>query len=130
MADETERVDAVDRQIETLNYAGPRVCRRYQRGAFWKAVVRVTAGMMLFSFAISWILSAFRMPLEALLSFVALGAVVALAVLITWERGFVLREDVWDDAKDRRATTWRPSASRFDSSGVTILDPHAMGKKD
>jgi hypothetical protein len=135
MSDERGDVSAagsqgVEDELMKLDYARPRVCRRYQQGALWKSVVRVTGGVMVLSALSGYVGAAFiRFP-EVLLTIIVLAAVVGLTVMISWERGFVRKQDPWDEGKDRRATTWRASASRYDSSGVTIVDPHAQGLKE
>ena len=72
-----------------------------------------------------YFMSLFAMPFDVLVIIVGLVGLAALILLIGWERGMVLREPIWEGAKDLRAATWRASASRFDSSGVTILDPNS-----
>ena len=117
-------------ELAMLDYARPRVCRRYQQGALWKSIVRVTGGVMVFTALAGYVGSAMvRFP-EVVLTIIVLAALVALGAMIAWERGFVRKRDSWDDGKDRRATMWRASASRFDSSGVTIVDPHAQGSRE
>ena len=112
---------------QVLQYVRPRLIRRYQRGGIWKAVVRVVGGMMA-SMALAGVaVSFFSLPLDVLFIIIGLAGGAALLVLLGWERGYVLREPLWDEMKDLRAQTYRQSASRYDSSGVTIVDPNSPG---
>jgi hypothetical protein len=120
----------VEDELAKLDYARPRLCRRYQQGALWKAIVRVVAGMLLLPSVVGYVAMAFAMPVEAWLAVVVCAALVGLAAMITYERGFVLRHDIWGTGKDRKAAQWRASASRYDSSGVTVVDPHSRGSNE
>jgi hypothetical protein len=119
---------AEEEELFGLDYARPRLCRRYQKGGVWKSVVRVAAAGMVAPLVAAYVASMFVVPSDAWIAMVCLAGVVAVAAMIKWERGMVLREPIWEGAKDLRASTWRASASRFDSSGVTIVDQHGTGK--
>lgn len=109
-----------------LDYASPRLVRRYQSGALWKSMVRVIGGVMVAIFLSDYISSLFTMPLDAWAATLAFAGIGALVCLIGWERGMVLKEPIWEGSKDLRAQSYRASASRFDSSGVMIVDPHSQ----
>ena len=111
-----------------LDYARPRIIRRYQKSALWKSIVRVIGGLMVAVALTSYIASLFAMPSDAWYAILCAAGVAALVFLVGWERGMVLKEPIWEGSKDLRAQTYRPSASRFDSSGVMIVDPHSNGK--
>jgi hypothetical protein len=126
MADEDPTPAAPENELFPLSYANPRLIRRYQNGPVWKSVVRVVGGVMLsmcFVLLISEPLNV-RGEGEVILMLCAVGAA-TLVGLIYWERGKVLKEPLWEGAKDLRAQSYRASASRFDSSGVTVVDPHS-----
>ena len=110
-----------------LDYVNPRLIRRYQLGSLWKSFVRVIGGLMATLFLTGVIVNLFVIPFDVLLMIVGLAGAAALMMLIAWERGMVLREPLWEGMKDLRAATYRGSASRFDSSGVTIIDPNSPG---
>ena len=114
-----------EEEIIPLNYASPRLRRRYQKGPLWKAVVRVVGGMWVAVFFAGFIGQSFAVPGDAWVAILAGVAAAALIGLIAWERGMVLKEPIWEGAKDLRAQSYRASASRFDASGVTIVDPHS-----
>jgi hypothetical protein len=124
MADEAQEPSQCEDEPPVLDYMRPRLIRRHQRGALWKSIVRVIGGMLVTMSLAGLIVSTFTMPFDALVAIIGLAGVATLIWLVMWERGMVLKEPLWEGAKDLRATTWRSSASRFDSSGVTIVDPN------
>ena len=130
MHDETPTSDPHnDDEPLPLNYARPRLIRRYQNGPVWKAIVRVVGGLLVTMFFVVSIGRTFMMPLDAWIAIVGGVGLAALMGLIAWERGMILKEPIWEGSKDLRAQTYRASASRFDSSGVRIVDPQPPGNR-
>ena len=113
-----------DDDAPILSYANPRLCRRYQKGTLWMAICRVVGGAAAACFLSGYVAGILSIAGEGML-WIALGVgALGLVGMILWERKLVLKDPIWEGAKDLRAQTWLRSKSRHDSSGVTIVDPH------
>lgn len=115
-----------DRELQVLEYFR-HVRQRRESFSLWKCAVRLIGGVMAAVFLSGYIGGLLAMTLEAHLIFVGLAAAVALFFLIRWELAIRGGKQA-EGSKDRRATMWRQSASRFDSSGVTMVDPHSASQ--
>ena len=118
-----------DDEPPTLNYAGPWLRPRWAGISAWRVICRVVGGMLVIMLCSGYFVSLFAIPGEMRLLVIAIAGVVAVAFMIWWGRSPTVWEPEWDAGKDRRATTWRHSTSRYDSSGVRIVDPHSPGKR-
>ena len=119
---------STDDEPLTLNYAGPRLRPRWAGVGLWKVFCRIVGGMMVVMLCSGYFVSLLAIPGEIRIVIIGIAGVVAVAFFIWWGRSPTVWEPEWDTGKDRRATTWRRSTSRYDSSGVMIVDPHSPGK--
>jgi hypothetical protein len=124
MSDESP--DPADDETTTrVSDVRPLLIRRHQAGPLWKAVVRVMGGVMSAMALGGYLGSLIRMPTDAWVAILICAGAAAGIGLVAWERGMVLKHPIWEGSKDLRAQSYRGSASRFDSSGVRVVDPHS-----
>ena len=127
MSEDERQPDADDDPIP-LSYAGPSLRRRWAGVSPWRVICRIVGGMLAAMLCFGYVVNFLSMAGEIRLLIIAIAGVAALVGMIWWGRSLTVWQPEWETGKDRRAATWRHSTSRYDSSGVRIVDPHSQGK--